>query len=1144
MLPKYSPVLLSILLVASLLSSQPILLLGIEREYTHNSSIAISQDILPAHSRNVTYNPLSPYGICAHVPNEDVLDMIAECGINWIRIDMTWYRLEPTEDGYNWGYMDNVVDMAVERNLSIFATLAYTPSWASGVNTSVDEWSAYPPTSTDYWTDFVTHVVNRYKDKIHHWGMWNEPNLDGFWKGSRQDYIDIILKPGSDAVKAADPTAKVLGPELAHLQSGEYDQWLADVLDQAASKIDIITHHVYKDTPSEVLRELEGPKYPWETPPVKDIIDAHGGSGKEFWLTETGWHTDKVSQDEQAQYYTELLDYMNSRTWWYKTFFYEIRDDPNISSKWGIIESDNTPKQAYYAYQDYITSHAPDSPPIVEILSPVNGTNVRAPIQLTWRASDVNNDIISIEIYDGASHLASLPPTTTCYNISSVLVGWHTFSVEARDQGGHISKDAITVNVVQEKTMLVHQLFNPITIDGDLSEWVDAKVASLNSSDYHTLTTDTNGDSDISADLYAQWDATTLYFALEVQDDVHYNDEPASMLWDGDSVQFAMDLDHDRTPGAYDNDSDYEIGIAMDNSGGVMYALFHEPEGVHNFSPELVVTRSGSKTIYEMAIPANQLPPLSLEDGGVIGFSFVVNDDDGNGREGWLEWTEGIGESKNPAMYGDMLFEIRNRPPEVLSQPDPITINEDEVVDNALDLISIFSDPDGDVLTYSTNRSSPSDGNVLVDVYNGKLRITPDRDWNGVDVVKISACDGTNPPVSASLVIHVLPVNDPPSIDSVNGYSPRSIPTLNTPQESEIVLDVYARDPDLTREGDTLTYNTDMSNIFERDVSIEAEVDHATIKVVPGPWDVGEHTIKIWVSDSHNATDTASITIDVINVNDPPEILDINGYNATDAISLVYYEDEWLNITVNATDPDLPYQDVLQYETNSSLFYFKDMYNGTISTFLRKEHIGEYMINITVSDSYGEKAYAIIHLTVIHVNHNITRGDIIILDAGPYYEGDIIGFEASGFLDIDGESIEYTWLVDGTEAGKGWMFNYTSTAGVHNITLIVSDGHGSNITVSRNVTVREGVGGNGNGGGGGGTGDGDGGGIEGNGTEGEGGMGGGSNVKSGAGAGVWAYILIVTAIIIAALVGAFYFMKLKAKGQDGGSGDGENPRRP
>jgi hypothetical protein len=123
--------------------------------------------------------------------------------------------------------------------------------------------------------------------------MWNEPNFRHFFHGGPQHYISTIPRVGSQAVHDADPSAYVLGPELA--QEDGWWLWLYAVLKHAVEAIDIVTQHSYHDTGGDVLRRLGGPVPPWNRPTVRDLMKATGTEGKELWLTETGWNTARVS---------------------------------------------------------------------------------------------------------------------------------------------------------------------------------------------------------------------------------------------------------------------------------------------------------------------------------------------------------------------------------------------------------------------------------------------------------------------------------------------------------------------------------------------------------------------------------------------------------------------------------------------------------------------------------------------------------------------------------------------------------------------------------------------------------------------------------------------------------------------------------
>ena len=328
----------------------------------------------------------SPYGVCVHLAGDAALDEVQRAGITWVRADFDWWRMEPSDGGFDWSGTDRFVNGAVARNLQVFATLAYTPGWANG-----NQHHSVPPHRLSDWSDFVTAVVTRYRDRVKHWGMWNEPNLSHFFSGSRAQYIDDILIPGAQAAKQADPSCLVLGPELAHMD--DWHRWLRDVLGQASGHIDIVTHHIYKSPPSKAWRLLDGWTWPWEGPwpngNVKSLIQRHGGAGKPVWLTETGWRSASHGEQTQARYLEEFMDRFARQSWLDKVFFYQIHDEPNSTDGWGLLRADLSRKPAMDAYARFILTH-----PAPTTLPPAPPTPIGPPqTALVFEAEALNHHV-------------------------------------------------------------------------------------------------------------------------------------------------------------------------------------------------------------------------------------------------------------------------------------------------------------------------------------------------------------------------------------------------------------------------------------------------------------------------------------------------------------------------------------------------------------------------------------------------------------------------------------------------------------------------------------------------------------------------------------------------------------------------------
>jgi polysaccharide biosynthesis protein PslG len=311
----------------------------------------------------------SPYGINIHAPQGAALNAqlnrVKAAGIGWVRIDFIWAVVQPRAGTWDWHLYDAIAKAANAKGIKVYATLAYTPAWA----TDGPELTGVPRNPED-WVTFCYQAAKRYRKTITTWGLWNEPNLPQFWAGSREEYVDVVLRPGALAIHAANPAAKVGGPDLAHVTAGDADwyNWLRLTLLEAGGDLDIITHHLYdgdgnRDVTSKLDDSTVFANSPglWDLvpPSVREVLKITGWYRvKPFWLTETGWESGAVSEARQGAYLGGLLgDWFGvNRDWVDKVFFYELQDPPG-GSTFGVLRSDGTPKPAYGVFQSFIKAH-------------------------------------------------------------------------------------------------------------------------------------------------------------------------------------------------------------------------------------------------------------------------------------------------------------------------------------------------------------------------------------------------------------------------------------------------------------------------------------------------------------------------------------------------------------------------------------------------------------------------------------------------------------------------------------------------------------------------------------------------------------------------------------------------------------------
>lgn len=196
----------------------------------------------------------------------------------------------------------------------------------------------------------------------------------------------------------------------------------------------------------------------------------------------------------------------------------------------------------------------------------------------------------------------------------------------------------------------------PIVIDGNINgdEWNNALSFTLDKASQVKLIADWGGPDDLSAVAYTKWDSDHLYLAVSVTDNTHLNNYLPGDLWKGDSLQFTIDPGRSIAPGKLGWS---ENGIALNSAtNAVMKTGGYGGNDLANSS--VSIKRNGNKTEYELAIKWTDILPSGMlpSSGTNLGFSFLVNDNDGTVRRGWMEYMSGVGLAKNPNLYGDLIL--------------------------------------------------------------------------------------------------------------------------------------------------------------------------------------------------------------------------------------------------------------------------------------------------------------------------------------------------------------------------------------------------------------------------------------------------------------------------------------------------------
>lgn len=158
-----------------------------------------------------------------------------------------------------------------------------------------------------------------------------------------------------------------------------------------------------------------------------------------------------------------------------------------------------------------------------------------------------------------------------------------------------------------------------------------------------------HGAQDLSATARIAYSATALYLTVDTTDDVHDQKATGESMWEGDSLQVAIRT-NDNQP-AY-----FEAALALGPDGkphGWVHSLPGGSKlavGPFDSRTPFSVQRESTRTHYTLRVSWESLGLKGPPSDG-LRLNFLVNDNDGHGRKGWVQLAEGIGRVKNASLF-------------------------------------------------------------------------------------------------------------------------------------------------------------------------------------------------------------------------------------------------------------------------------------------------------------------------------------------------------------------------------------------------------------------------------------------------------------------------------------------------------------
>ncbi len=234
-------------------------------------ALAISPEARAQPTKPAVEAKSSPWGISSSSSSfknyNDWFPMMSAAGVSTVRLFPEWRSLEPTPGKWQWDQTDAFVKAAADNKIEINAILMGSTPWTKAKS------HAFPMDNLEDWSRYVATVVERYKNRIRYWEVWNEGN--GGFNDDRHTTVDYAKLAAATyaAAKKADPKAQI-GLSVASFDAPYLNQAIRALAKaEKPNSFDFLCIHPYEI--ADGLRDADGEiPYLWMTRGLRDMLKA------------------------------------------------------------------------------------------------------------------------------------------------------------------------------------------------------------------------------------------------------------------------------------------------------------------------------------------------------------------------------------------------------------------------------------------------------------------------------------------------------------------------------------------------------------------------------------------------------------------------------------------------------------------------------------------------------------------------------------------------------------------------------------------------------------------------------------------------------------------------------------------------------
>ena len=205
----------------------------------------------------------SPWSIGCETLCRDYIDYnlykeyLVPLGIKLIRLQGGWAKTEQEKGVLNFTWLDDIIDDALARGLSVWLETDYgNPIYEGGGGRDLAAGFPTSETALVAWDKWVEAMATRYKDKVKIWAMWNEPDIN---KSHSSSDIALFNIRTAEIIKRIIPDSRIGALSLASNSPKRVEECLQVIADKG--KLDLfewVIYHGYSPNPDKSYENVKG----------------------------------------------------------------------------------------------------------------------------------------------------------------------------------------------------------------------------------------------------------------------------------------------------------------------------------------------------------------------------------------------------------------------------------------------------------------------------------------------------------------------------------------------------------------------------------------------------------------------------------------------------------------------------------------------------------------------------------------------------------------------------------------------------------------------------------------------------------------------------------------------------------------------